>query len=375
MRIRQLSTALPSANFSTEELIQDFPCTLSDTLKQNIFNLGVSRRFLVDHLDKKARKEHFMNEDELVDLCCKACDDAAQKVSLSKREINCLISAYDANPFLSPGLSQLLVRQLDLDPYVHQTNVQGSASTAFLKTLELADNYLAAHPEDNVMLCISGVSSYWFQNQVRGFQNVMDTSKIAMIKENGKKEFELRKWIAMIEFFLFGDGVAAAIVTKDKGGLISKATAEITNVDQRDHLAGYSKLTALDEPFRFGFHSYLGKEIPILGAKYTSLALRRLLKQDSARITKRTKKWVVHTGSQKILNELAKQNHIATEALKESHYVLRNYGNLAGASLPFILHRVISSGSLSTGDLILMIGYGWGFSASASLLEFDKQYS
>jgi 3-oxoacyl-[acyl-carrier-protein] synthase III len=56
----------------------------------------------------------------------------------------------------------------------------------------------------------------------------------------------------------------------------------------------------------------------------------------------------------------------------ESYEVLREYGNLAGASLPFILEKIVSGGELSRGDIVLMVGYGWGFSASACLLEYKK---
>jgi len=38
--------------------------------------------------------------------------------------------------------------------------------------------------------------------------------------------------------------------------------------------------------------------------------------------------------------------------------------------LPFILEKIVSGGKLSVGDIVLMVGYGWGFSAAASLLEF-----
>jgi predicted naringenin-chalcone synthase len=79
--------------------------------------------------------------------------------------------------------------------------------------------------------------------------------------------------------------------------------------------------------------------------------------------------WAVHTGSQKILEALAENRGIDLEKLKESHEILKHRGNLAGASLPFILERIVSAGGLSKGDTILMVGYGWGFSAAASLLE------
>jgi predicted naringenin-chalcone synthase len=84
---------------------------------------------------------------------------------------------------------------------------------------------------------------------------------------------------------------------------------------------------------------------------------------------KTSKKWAVHTGSQKILDALAEHHKVDPEKLKESHEVLKEHGNLSGASLPFILEKIVREGSLSKGDIVLMVGYGWGFSAAASLLE------
>jgi predicted naringenin-chalcone synthase len=66
---------------------------------------------------------------------------------------------------------------------------------------------------------------------------------------------------------------------------------------------------------------------------------------------------------------LSKHLGVDAEKLKESHDVLKQHGNLSGASLPFIVEKIISGNKLSRGDVVLMVGYGWGFSAAASLLE------
>jgi predicted naringenin-chalcone synthase len=372
MQILQLSTALPKDGYTTAELIESFPCKLPEGVKHNIINLGVSKRYLVDQSDRDSKTETVMSEDGLVDLCTEACEKALQKAHMSIKDVGYFVAAYDVNPFLSPGLSQLLVPKLGLDPYVKHVNVQGTASTAFMKTLELAKDHLAGHPKDNVLLCISGVSSYWFQNQVRGLRNVMEISQIGSISDRAKRELELRKWVATMQFFLFGDGAAAAIVTGEDRSLTVKETAEVTNVGKKDYLAGYSRLSTLNEPFRFGFHSHLDKEIPKLGVSYTDLALKKLLGRNAENIMKTARKWAVHTGSEKILNALAEHHEIEGEKLKESHEVLRECGNLAGASLPFILERITSRSRFSDGDVVLMVGYGWGFSAAASLLEYRK---
>ncbi len=279
-----------------------------------------------------------------------------------------MIVSYDVNPFLSPGLSQLLIPKLGLDPYVRHFNEQGMASTAFTKTLELAKNYHATYPEDNVLICVSGVSSYWFQTQVRGFHEVMEVSKINEIADRARRELELRKWIATMEYFLFGDGVAAAVVAKDGRGPKVGEIVEVTNIEKKDYLAGYSRLGYAEEAFKFEFLSHLDRKIPKLGVKYTRFAIERLFGNNVAKM-KKVKKWAVHTGSQKILDALAEHHDIDHEKLQESHEILRNCGNLSGASLPFILQKILSTSGFSKGDSVVMLGYGWGFSASACLLE------
>jgi len=372
MQILHLSTAVPKNEYSTEELMEIFPCQVPEGVKQNVLNLGVSKRHLISHVRSPLRSENVLSEAGLVDLCLEACGSAIENTALSVRNIGYFIATYDVNPFLCPGLSQLLVRRLGFSPYIKHVNVQGMACAAFTKALELAENHLAVRPEDFVLLCVSGVNSYWFYNQVRGMKDVMEISKINQIKGEAKRLMELRKWVATMEFFLFGDGVASAVVSRKDNGLSVSKIVEATNLRNRDYLAGYARLAALNEPFKFGFYSHLDKEIPKLGVKYTDLALKKLLGKGAEDVIKAAKKWVVHTGSEKLLNLIGEHYGIQREKTRESHEVLREYGNLAGASLPFILERVVSENKFSKGDIVLMLGYGWGFSASAALLEFKK---
>jgi len=370
MQILQLSSALPKDEYSTEKLLETFPCKLPEGVRQNVLNLGVSKRYLINHLDQPLKAETVMDETKLIDFCSEACKKALEKASLAVSDIDFFIAAYDTNPFLSPGLSQLLVRSIGFNPYIKHFNAQGIASTAFPKALELAENYLAAHPKANVLICVSGASSYWFQNQVRGLKEVMEIGKINQIKSRAKREFELRKWVAVMQYFLFGDGASAAIVANAGKGFAVGKNVEVTNIGRKDYLAGYSRLAMLNEPLKFGFYSHLSRKIPELGAKYTGLALKRLLGKNMESTIK-TAKWAVHTGSGKILNTLAERHGIEKEKLRESHEVLREFGNLAGASLPFILEKIIANNKFSQNDIVLMLGYGWGFSASATLLQYN----
>jgi len=374
MQLLQLSKAVPSNEYSTEELMEAFPCRLADSVKQNVLNLGVSKRYLIDPIVSTCKRETIISEKELVNLCSEACQDSLEKAGLSVNDVGYFIAAYDANPFLCPGLSHLLIRKLGFNPYIKHVNVQGMACASFTKALELAEDHLATHPHDNVLLCTSGVNSYWLINQLRGLKAVMGIREIRSLKNESKQRMELRRWIATMEFFLFGDGVASCVIAKEGDGLSVKKVVSVTNFRENDYLVGYARIAALNEPFKFGFYSHLGKEIPKLGVEYTALALKKLLGKNTEHIMENAKKWAIHTGSRKILNLMAEHYQIPHEILKESHEVLDEYGNLSGASLPFILEKIVSKNKFSTGDIILVLGYGWGFSASASLLEFKKHH-
>jgi predicted naringenin-chalcone synthase len=363
---------VPKGEWSTEELMDVFPCKLPEGVKQNILNLGVSKRHLIGYADSPLKSETILSETELVDLSSEASRKTTEKAGLSINDVGYFIMTYDVNPFLCPGLSQLLVRRLGFDAYIKHVNVQGMACAAFSNALQLAGNHLAAHPEDFVMLCTSGVNSYWFHNQVHGIKDVMEISKINLIRDTSRRRIELRKWIAVMEFFLFGDGVASVIVAKNGDGPSVKKIVEVTNLQKNDYLAGYTRLTAFNEPFKFGLYSHLDKEIPKLGLRYSSVAIKKLLGKNAETTAKAAKKWAVHTGSEKILNIIAENHRIQPEKLKESYEVLREYGNLAGASLPFILKKIVSENRFSKGDITLTLGYGWGFSASATMLEFSR---
>jgi predicted naringenin-chalcone synthase len=374
MQILPLSTAVPENEYSTEKLIEVFPCMLPDSVKQNVLNLGVSKRHLIRPITSSSKKETITSEQELVNLCLEACQDALEKADISIKDVGYFIAAYDANPFLCPGLSHLLIRKLGFNPYIKHVNVQGMACASFTKALELAEDHLATRLHDNVLLCTSGVNSYWLINQLLGLKDVMGIRKIRSLKNESKQRMELRRWIATMEFFLFGDGVASCVISKEGDGLSVKKVVNVTNFRENDYLVGYARIAALNEPFKFGFYSHLGKEIPKLGVEYTALALKKLLGKNAEHITKNAKKWAIHTGSRKILNLMAEHYQLPHEKLKESHEVLNEYGNLSGASLPFILEKIVSKNKFSTGDIILVLGYGWGFSASACMLEFQKEY-
>jgi len=371
MRLLQLSTSVPENKYSTEEMIELFPQELPDEVKQNILNLGVSTRYFAQPIDFSSNIAPASKDFEpAVKASVSACKRALENSSLQPSDIDYLIATYDSSAFLCPGMNNLLVSEVGLKPSVKHVSIQGMACSALACSLQLAKDHLTRFPQSYIMISLSGVNSYWFYNQVRGLRDVKDIHKIGALKDESVKSRELRKWIALIEFFLFGDGSACAIVSDQGDGPQVKDVVTITNLKRTDYLAGYAKLMPLSGPFKFEFYSHLSKDLPELGAKYTSVVLERLLHGRTPKFKAQAKKWIVHTGSKRILDHVATSHGITYEKIRESYDVLANYGNLAGASLPFILNEIMRKGELSKDDYAIMLGYGWGFSANAGIIVF-----
>ncbi len=199
---------------------------------------------------------------------------------------------------------------------------------------------------------------------------MMGIKEIQALGIEKRKRKELRKWIAALEFFLFGDGAASIIVAKDGQGPRIADIFHATNLRKTDYLAGYTRLTVLNQPFSFGFSSHLDKNIRKLGLEYTSVVLERLFGERFFEHEAKVKRWIIHTGSEAILDDVARNYGIKHEKMKESYEVLAKQGNLAGASLPFILRRAMQKGKLQEDDLVIALAFGWGFSSNVCSMYF-----
>ncbi|MFQ5758436.1 MAG: hypothetical protein ACE5IF_02015, partial [Candidatus Bathyarchaeia archaeon] len=82
--------------------MEAFPCQIPEGVKQNILNLGVSKRHLIDAVDSSSKPEEFLDKNALVNLCVEACESSAEIANLSTNDIGFFIATYDASPFLCP---------------------------------------------------------------------------------------------------------------------------------------------------------------------------------------------------------------------------------------------------------------------------------
>lgn len=357
MRILGVENATPPHKYSTEELLEKLPTRLSDEVVQNVLNLGVRSRFLAFSPDKI-----FSNEGGVTvsSLCKVAADKIFQSTNTSPSEIGLMIATSDYSDLLTPGLSEIVLREVGIGPNVASLNLQGMACSTVPRCFELARAWLRDRPDGLILLLVSGVNSGWFVRRIHTVSRVLSPGQIrAKDRSSGWKERELQKWIATVQAFLFGDGVSAMLLASTSGPMEVGEIGHITNLEPNDWKAGYIAPSQFDG---FELVSSMNKHIDEMGLRYAQSVLEEILPNGFDGI----RHWMLHTGSKRILDRLASSFGIRMEQMEESYAVLSNYGNLAGASLPFILREMVDHSR--TGGAC-MVGFGWGFSASGCTMQ------
>lgn len=162
---------------------------------------------------------------------------------------------------------------------------------------------------------------------------------------------------------LFGDGAAAALVT---GAETRSGGAKI--------LAARSELfpgTAGLMGWKFtgdGMRLLLSRDIPAViqgGFRTLVQSFLRELELDPGDLSA----WLLHPGGARILESYREAFGLSEEDLEPSRRSLAEVGNLASASVLFVLGEVLQSGRLAEGKKALLAAVGPGFGAELVLLE------
>ena len=162
---------------------------------------------------------------------------------------------------------------------------------------------------------------------------------------------------------LFGEGAVAVLMTGDR-----VAAAGHRVVGTRSHLF---ERTAHVMGWDFGSEGMrlrLSQEIPGLIRGPLDQEVRTFLRHLE---TPREKlaHWILHPGGRKILDSYALVFGLSEEAQSDMRRSLAQYGNLASASVLFVLDAVLGRRRPRPGERALVLALGPGFGAEMLLLE------
>jgi predicted naringenin-chalcone synthase len=235
----------------------------------------------------------------------------------------------------APGIDQILVQRLGLNPGVERTHVGFMGCYAAVNSLRLAHHFVRSDPSARVLVVNLELCSLHFQ-------------------ETG----ELESLLAML---LFGDGCAAALVTADAHGIALTDFRAATIADSADAITwGVG-----DQ----GFDMVLSGRVPaILQQVLAGPAGVDLL---HGRSPDEYGVWAVHGGGRAILDAVETGLGIGQGALNWSREVLRECGNMSSATIMFVLQRIMAGigTSVPRGVPGFAVAFGPGLAAESFRFE------
>lgn len=223
--------------------------------------------------------------------------------------------------FVAPGVDQIIIERLGLDPTIERTLIGFMGCYAAVTALRVAHHIARSQPGARILVV---------------------TVELSTLHLTGLRDIE-----ALLAALQFGDGAAAAIVSTETAGFAMDRFF-CTTIPESSELI---KWTIGDE----GFEMTLSGQVPgrIANALHDPATRAQLLGGREPESCD----WAVHAGGRSILDAVAHGLDLADDALDASRAVLDGCGNVSSATLMFVLARMLERKSSQAG-IALAFGPG-----------------
>ncbi|MFE7858594.1 3-oxoacyl-ACP synthase III family protein [Streptomyces sp. NPDC057403] len=312
--------------------------------KNEVGNEEVAQRAGVtaEWIERKTqiRSRRYAAEHEATsDLAVKAAERALEQARLTARQIDYIIVSTSTGDFPQPPTSYLV--QHGLGAYGAACFDVNVVCSGFVYALALAHSLVATRPDARVLVIGADV-----------YSRILDfTDRRTAI--------------------LFADGAGAAIVgaVPEPYGILA---TDLASRGDAHHLirveAGGSRKPASPQTLAAGEHFFRmdGRGVRDFVAEHVPPALLALAGKAGVDIGA-VDHFVPHQANGVMLGDVVEATGLGAA---RTHRTLIKYGNVGSASVPVALDEAHRTGALSTGDLVLLAGFGGGMSIGASLLTW-----
>ncbi len=278
--------------------------------------------------DPDSRIERFRHW--AIKLSSGAITKAMDCAGLSPKDVSSLV-VNTCTGYICPGISTYLIEELDLPRNIRVFDLVGSGCGGAIPNLQAAASQLHT---DGVVLSVSvEICSATFQME----------DDLGLLISNS----------------LFGDGAAAAVIWDRPEGFELVDSASLYVPEEREHIRYIHKKGRL--------YNSLSTALPRLVRKAVSSVVLRLLKPWSLGIAD-ISHWALHTGGEKIINEIKGELGLSEDQLAATRRVMSGYGNMSSPTIWFVVRDLLDKG-VAKGDWCVMVAFGAGLSAHACLLR------
>jgi alkylresorcinol/alkylpyrone synthase len=337
-RIDQLATANPTASYTQNEML-DLLGLRGNEFAERIFDVcGVQRRqfaltpeLLASRL--QSRVEH--SEDHLLAMAL----EAIGKLDCDPGDIATVITA-NYYSLGGPTLAHRLVNELGLDPSTDKYHVLGVGCASAVPLFKLASQALLEKPESRAL--VVGAES------ITGFLTAVgpDDERTKIVGSS-----------------LFGDGCAAAVLTRDAASAgPALLAAKVHQVE--DTLGSVQFRVSADDSFM-----HMGRDLPGIAREGSGKLVDDFLAERG--LTRdRIEHWMIHPGGRGIIEGVEEGLGLSRDDVQVSYDTLAAHGNMGTASSFYVLKGVAERNEPNPGELGLMLTIGPGVTVGLMLLRW-----
>lgn len=362
--IKGTGSSHPTHYYSTDEILNEINPLLTDTLIAQVRRLGVSGRYCCMHafpqylLHSNDRGKRSFQETTTT-LALNAIKDCLAKTKINPSQIDLLIAATNTQDRPLPCLSFEIMSEKELFPKnINNLNLQNQGCSIMPKAMEIANEHLLLHPEGNVLIVLAEAHSLLIPRVAKNLKAFQDCLS----------EEDVRNTTQLFTSLLFGDGAVAILVGSEGDGLKVEHITHITNIEPTDSQVIHMDEGGVVRPEYTGLPYYhMTKDIPATGLHYAKTLLENFQKEKGHAIAADIYDYLlIHTGSKKILDGILNVICNGESASKGaiSFEILQKYGNLSSASVPMMIHHLMTQNGVKKNQKILSLTFGVGFSGS-----------
>lgn len=370
------ATSTPRHAFKTTDLIGELMHKLSPELINTINSLGVDQRYsTVENYPEFLSGKPPNATSSTTHMGVEATRACIEHWQGDPAKIGLLIAATNTPDQMLPCLASEVMGKTHglLSRSIRTVSMQAQGCSVLLKSIEVAQWYLAANPGLMAMVLMAEAHTPYaaplLRSEYYGFRELSRLRRNRLVDE---VQFEQQRLDTtfVIQSMLFGDGAVALLVGNEEGKPAFGPISHLTNEETEDvNLLTMNRNSS--HPFLKGRPQYfMRSSVPIRGAHYAVSTVKSVLQHPDSPVTNlgQVDDCLIHTGSKKILDGVCSQLDLARDSPKVhgSYEVLKNYGNLSSASTGFMLAE-----KDDWKGPAMVVGFGVGFTASAGVMSLN----
>lgn len=333
-RIKAIRSHLPAAELSNETLAKDFPGWTAEKILEKT---GIETRRIAAEGECAS------------DLAFAAAEKLFADGIVAREDIDFLLLCTQSPDYLLPTSACVLQQRLGLGTHIGALDFNLGCS-GFVYGLSLARGLIESGDARRVLLITAETYSKYIHPQDKSVRTLFgDGASATLIEASDAGETCLGPFV----FGTDGRGAKNLIVKAGASRLpCSPETARVVE-DASGNLRSEDNL-------------YMnGPEILTFTLRSVPEAVRALLAK-SALSLDQIDYFVFHQANKLILDSLRHKLRIPETKFCVS---MKSCGNTVSASIPMALEKELSCGRLGTGNLIMVVGFGLGYSWAAAMVR------